>query len=63
MPTDTTDTRLAITPAQVAGQLQLHLNTVYRLLRDGKIPSFYVGQQRRIRVSDLEEFMANGGAR
>jgi excisionase family DNA binding protein len=60
MPTEPLTT---VTPAQVAEQLHLHINTVYRLLGNGKIPSFFAGQQRRVRVADLETFMANGGAR
>jgi excisionase family DNA binding protein len=34
---------------------------VYELLELGSIPSVYIGRSRRIRVSDVEAFVAGGG--
>ncbi|WP_062906410.1 helix-turn-helix domain-containing protein [Mycobacterium avium] len=64
MPTTDTDARLAsVTPEQIAYEyLLVHPNTVYKLLRGRAIPSYRVGRQWRVRVADLEEFMADGGA-
>lgn len=54
---------LTLSTRQVADALGCSLNTIYKLLDSGGLRSFYVGTRRRVRLADLEEFMANGGAR
>ncbi|MCG5431807.1 helix-turn-helix domain-containing protein [Mycobacterium sp. MYCO198283] len=48
---------------QAANALGCSLNTLYKLLETGSLHSFRVGRRLRIRLSDLEQFMANGGTR
>ena len=42
---------------QVAEFLHLHVMTVYRLAKEGKLPGFKVGGQWRFRLNDLENWM------
>jgi excisionase family DNA binding protein len=57
----TTDARPALSVHQTADRLGLHDNTVYRLIRTGKLPAFRVGQQLRVDPGALDAFIANGG--
>ncbi len=44
---------------EVAKILQLHAMTVYRLVKEGKLPGFKVGGQWRFHRSTLENWMAD----
>ncbi len=46
-----------LTPAQVAGRLQIHERTVTRWLRDGYLRGFKLGKEWRIAPADLQSFM------
>lgn len=56
------DERLAISRREAAAILGCSYNHVYKLTEQGKIPIFRVGKLVRIRLSDLDDFMASGGA-
>lgn len=49
---------IILSPEQVAKYLQIHLQTVYRNLRQKRLPGNKVGRQWRIRKSDLDRFLA-----
>ena len=51
-----------ITPEEAAQYLRVNPQTVYRLLRRGKLPGAKIGHQWRIRRIDLEAFLRRGGA-
>ena len=44
---------------EVAKVLQLHAMTVYRLVREGKLPGFKVGGRWRFHRSALEDWMVD----
>lgn len=46
-----------LTPEEVAKYLGVHKNTVYNLCKSGEIPSFKVGNSRRIRTEKLCEYI------
>ena len=48
-----------LTVAQVAGLLHLHVMTVYRLAKLGKLPGFKVGGRWRFDQSALEAWMVD----
>jgi len=45
------------TPDEVATMLDLHVKTVRRFIREGKIPAVRVGKQYRIAASELEQLV------
>lgn len=46
-----------ITPAQLADFVQMHVRSVYRMYREGKLPEpVEVGESVRWRESDLQKF-------
>jgi len=47
-----------LTVKEVSDLLRVHRTTVYKLLRDGKIPSFRVGTDWRFRKDRIERWMA-----
>lgn len=49
-----------LTPLEVAVYLKIHRTTVWRWIRDRKLPSFRIGSQVRIHRRDLEAFMLAG---
>ena len=51
-----------ITPAMAADTLCVHVNTIYNLLRSGKMTGFRMGAAWRIRKKDLLEFLRQGGS-
>ena len=51
------DLRIVIRPAEVSELLDLHPNTVYRLLQSGKLPASKVCGAWRICKSDLIRFV------
>lgn len=60
-------TDIILSPEEAANYLQVHPQTIYRNLRRGRLPGGKVGNQWRIRKSDLDRFLAgavftkNGG--
>jgi putative molybdopterin biosynthesis protein len=46
-----------MTPAQVAGYLQVHKLTVYRYVRDRQLPAVRLGRALRILKADVDEFL------
>jgi len=48
-----------LTIEQVAELLHLHVMTVYRLAREGRLPGFKVGARWRFRRDVLESWMAD----
>jgi excisionase family DNA binding protein len=55
------ETDVAMTPEAAAEYLQLHLDTVRRLLRQGKLPGVKVGRQWRISKASLDKYLHGGG--
>ena len=51
-----------LTPAMAADTLCVHINTIYNLLRSGKMTGFRMGAAWRIRKKDLLEFLRQGGS-
>lgn len=51
-----------ITPAMAADTLCVHVNTIYNLLRSGKMLGFRMGVAWRIHKKDLLEFLRQGGS-
>jgi len=45
------------TPAEVAELLQIHVETVRRAIRDGRLKSHRFGRQHRISTTDLQRFI------
>ncbi len=52
-------TQEILTIDQVAELLHLHVMTVYRLAREGRVPGFKVGSRWRFRREVLESWMAD----
>ena len=48
-----------MTPKEAAKYLQLHLITVYRLIKKGELPGFRVGGQWRFKKDLLESWIAD----
>ncbi len=53
--------KLLLTVPEVGAVLSVSRSKVYELLNSGSMPSVYIGRSRRIRVSDVEDFVAGGG--
>ncbi|HHY99362.1 MAG TPA: helix-turn-helix domain-containing protein [Firmicutes bacterium] len=49
---------LILTPEEAARYLRVDLRTVYRILREGRLPAGRVGRQWRIRKEELDRFLA-----
>jgi putative molybdopterin biosynthesis protein len=47
-----------LTPEEVAAELRVSLDTVYRLIRSATLPALEVGGQYRIARTDLDAFTA-----
>ena len=48
--------RPIMTAPEVAQYLRIHKTTVYKLLREGKLPGFRVGSDYRFYKSDIDDF-------
>jgi excisionase family DNA binding protein len=46
-----------VTPEEVAVFYQVGVGTIWRLLRQRKIPARVVGRQYRLRISECERFL------
>lgn len=51
-----------LTPEEAAQYLRVNPQTIYRLLRRGRLPGAKIGHQWRIRKSDLDSFLRGQGA-
>jgi excisionase family DNA binding protein len=49
---------LLLTVEQTAVELHIARRRVFELIRDGQLPSVKIGTSRRIRSSDLAEYVA-----
>jgi excisionase family DNA binding protein len=47
-----------MTTAEVARYLRIHPTTVYRLLREGKLPGFKIGADYRFNKDEIDHRMA-----
>jgi excisionase family DNA binding protein len=47
-----------LTAKEVCALLQIHPSTLYKLTRQGKIPSFGIGTDWRFRADQIERWMA-----
>ena len=59
---DTSDIEEWLTTKQIASELQLHINTVLRIIHSGKLKAYNIGLEGRrsyyrIKRSDLEEYL------
>jgi excisionase family DNA binding protein len=52
------ESREVMTPKQVAEYLQLHPMTVYRFIRQGKIPAAKIGGRYRIKRDSVEKLLS-----
>jgi excisionase family DNA binding protein len=52
-----------LTLRQIADYLDCHYTTVYGLARHGEIPGFKLGNEWRFLKSDVDKWIAGGGAR
>ena len=48
-----------LTPQQVADQLQLKVQTVYQLIKLGKLPAIRIQRVYRIDPDELKQFLAS----
>ena len=55
-PKSTTGPRV-LTVRELAGYLRVHQSTVYRLLREGKLPAFRIGSNWRFTREEIERWM------
>jgi excisionase family DNA binding protein len=55
-PQSTTGPRV-LTVRELAGYLRVHQSTVYRLLREGKLPAFRIGSNWRFTREEIERWM------
>jgi excisionase family DNA binding protein len=53
--------KLLLTVPEAGAALSISRSKVYELLESGSLASVYIGRSRRIRVSDVEDFVAGGG--
>ena len=52
-----------LTPTQISEMLQIDRRTIYRWIRDGKLPGFKIGGSAvRVKESDLEAFINKSAA-
>lgn len=58
MPMDERFGREVMTAREVADYLQLNKGTVYRLVREGKLPAAWVGNRLRFKRSLVNEWVA-----
>jgi len=50
-----------MTVSSLADYLHCHTTTVYRLLRQGKIPGFRIGSDWRFERAEIDKWIAKGG--
>ena len=54
-------TKLLLTITEACQVLAISRSKFYDLLNSGHLPSVHIGRSRRIRMTDLEEFVKAGG--
>ena len=47
-----------LTVEELSDYLQIHKSTIYRLLKEGKLPGFRVGSDWRFNIEEIERFAA-----
>ena len=47
-----------MTASEVARYFRIHPTTVYRLLREGKLPGFKIGADYRFNKGEIDDWMA-----
>jgi len=52
-----------MTTAEVAQYLQLHVGTIYKLIRQGQIPAFKIGSDYRFNRETIEKWMTDQQAK
>jgi len=50
-----------VTVDEVCEYLRVHYNTIYRLIKQGRIPAFRVGSRWRVNVEHIELWSHHGG--
>lgn len=55
--------KLLLTVPEAGRALAISRSKMYDLLNSGHLPSVHIGRSRRVRVSDVENFVNCGGAR
>lgn len=55
--------KLLLTVPEAGRALAISRSKMYDLLNWGDLPSVHIGRSRRVRVSDIEDFVNGGGAR
>jgi excisionase family DNA binding protein len=45
-----------LTVAELSALLQIHKSTIYRLLREGKLPGFRIGSDWRFAIEEIERW-------
>jgi excisionase family DNA binding protein len=53
--------KLLLTISEATHVLAISRSKIYELLNSGNLPSVHIGRSRRIRMTDLEEFVKVGG--
>ena len=57
------ESRDVMTPKQVAEYLQLHPMTIYRYIKEGKIPAAKIGGRYHIKKETVEKLLAETSAK
>jgi len=50
-----------LTVEEAAAYLHVHRSTIYRLLRQGKLPGFRIGSDWRFNVEEIDRWRLRGG--
>ena len=50
-----------LTPEQLCDRWQIEKTHLYRLCREGRLPSVKLGKFYRFRIADIEQFEQSGG--
>lgn len=58
-----TDRKQLMTPAEVAAEMRVSVDTVLRLVRSGRLRGHKFGKQWRIALADLEAYLAASSSR
>ena len=53
-----TNLTMALTPEQIAADTSLHINTIYQLIKDGKLPHIKLGRRYLISRAEYEKWLS-----
>ena len=53
-----TNLSMALTPEQIATDTSLHINTIYQLIKDGKLPHIKLGRRYLISRAEYEKWLS-----